>query len=174
MFATSRLDPTTALSRIKTGDLIAWKKRDFGFFASIFMWLYQKIKKETFVAVGVVIKLGGRSYVVETTPGAVRLTAISTLDDYYWADCKVKGGTFLQTKSATEFLGKKISQLDVIKRRLGFGGGESGNLTAFYASHFYSALDHINTVTHAGHYDILVSRLLDGVKDFELVHVKRS
>jgi hypothetical protein len=68
---------------IRTGDLVSWKAGKVTSFFGLVLYLYQKILKPKSVHVGIVMTLGGRLFVVEARPPAVRIFPLSCMDDFY-------------------------------------------------------------------------------------------
>lgn len=68
---------------LKTGDLVSWKAGKINSLFSFVLKIYQKILKPKSVHVGIVLCLGGRIFVVEARPPAVRIYPLSMMDDFY-------------------------------------------------------------------------------------------
>ena len=67
---------------IKTGDLVSWKAGKVNSVFTFILYLYQKILKPKSVHVGIVLVIGGRVFVVEARPPAVRIFPLSMMEDF--------------------------------------------------------------------------------------------
>ena len=68
---------------LRTGDLVSWKAGKVNSFFTAVLKIYQKILKPKSVHVGIVFVIGGRIFVVEARPPAIRIYPLSQMEDFY-------------------------------------------------------------------------------------------
>lgn len=130
-------------NEIKTGDLLAWKTTRINSFFDFILFLYQKILKAEYTHVGMVVKEGGRIFIMEATPPVVRLFPVSMTEDFYIIH------TNIEPKSShvdvlLKDIGKKYGIMDLIRSILKLGNNTSEYYCSELASHFYNEIGYIN------------------------------
>lgn len=77
-------------NKIKSGDLLAWDKGRKGFIAGLLMKIVKLATGSKYCHVGIAWKSGGRLFVIEATPPAVRLTPLSVIKSFYHIPMKIR------------------------------------------------------------------------------------
>lgn len=113
-------------NQIKTGDLIAWSKPNKLTLAGFFLYLCQKITRGKYLSVGVVVNVGGRLFVTDTSPPHVRLTPLELLGDFYWVDAAVSAPQVTQLKFLVERVGEHCTYSEPL----------SSTLVGYFYTHF--------------------------------------
>lgn len=124
-------------SKIKTGDLVAWDSPKYSSLLTFILFLYQKITGAVYTHVGVVVKIGGRLYVVEAVPPMVRIFPLENQKRFYWIDATVKGSASRQLGFLTARVGKPYSILDMFKIFLGMENSKEDYYCSELAADFY-------------------------------------
>lgn len=113
-------------NQIKTGDLVAWSKPNKLTLAGFLLYLCQKITGSEYASVGIVVNVGGRLFVTDTSPPHVRLTPLELLGDFYWVDTKVSAPQFKQLKFLVERIGERCLYTEPM----------SSTLAGYFYTHF--------------------------------------
>lgn len=124
-------------TKIKTGDLVAWNTPKYKSFLTFVLFLYQKITGSVFTHVGMVVKIGGRLYVVEAVPPMVRLFPLENYKHFFWIDAAVKAPASKQLTFLTAKVGKPYSILDMFKSHIGMENSKDDYYCSELAADFY-------------------------------------
>lgn len=129
---------------LKTGDLLAWRITKINSIFDFILVLYQKILGARFSHVGIVVKLGGRTFVVEATPPAVRIFPLSMCDDFYLIKTNNLKFSTSYLNALFKHLGKKYSISDLSKGILDIKGDSSNLYCSELAKEFYKGIGYID------------------------------
>lgn len=69
--------------RIKTGDLLVWKKDQQSKLSNLFLKVVRTATLSEFAHVGIALRIGKRLFVVEATIPKVRIAPVSCKDEFY-------------------------------------------------------------------------------------------
>lgn len=147
-------------SELKTGDLIAWDDAELDSFFGIILYLYQKILKAKYTHVGVVVRIGGRVFIVEATPPEVRLIPLKMLTDFYHIKANVKANPQSQIKFLLATLGTTYSLWDMAKGLFKLGSSKKDFYCSELAGHFYNEFGHLTDRTAGFSPDTIVEALI--------------
>lgn len=148
-------------SELKTGDLIAWNTSEIDSVFGLVLYLYQKILKANYTHVGMVVRTGGRVFLLEATPPQVRLIPLRMTSDFHWIKTDVKADPELQINFLLGHLGKKYSILDLIKILLKLGRSNDDYYCSELAGRFYNEFGFITDRQIGFTPDSLVKAVLD-------------
>lgn len=104
--------------RIKTGDLLVWKKDQHNKLSNFFLGTVRLFTRSEFAHVGIAWRFGNRLFVIEATIPQVRIIPVSVKDEFYHIPMDVT-----ITPEAEEFIfaqiGKPYSVFDAVKAYMG-------------------------------------------------------
>ena len=128
---------------IKTGDLIAWDSPKYSSLLTFVLFLYQKITGTLYTHVGIVVKIGGRLYVVEAVPPMVRIFPLENHKRFYWIDATINAPAVKQLNFLTAKVGKPYSILDMFKIYLNMENSKEDYYCSELAADFYTHFGYI-------------------------------
>lgn len=129
---------------IKSGDLLAWEKRNFSSIVDIFLILVQKIRRVKYSHVGVAIVYGERVMVLEANVPEVRLLALSSCSDFYHFPLGIEWVPAYEVFLLKE-LGKKYSLWNYLKYIFKIKRTAGTWYCTELAAYFYDAVGYIET-----------------------------
>lgn len=101
-------------NELRTGDYVCWRVNKIRSFFTFILYLYQKFFKATYSHVGVVVKMGGRVFLVEATYPKVRIIPLHMLNSFYVYKLGIP-----EKESHIDYLlrhiGKSYSLFDMVK-----------------------------------------------------------
>lgn len=161
-------------SAIRTGDLVSWDAGKVSSFFGAVLWLYQKILRTKSVHTGIVVEIGGRLFVAEARPPAVRLFPLSKMDDFWLLNLDLE-----EREEDYDLLlkdmGVPYGYLDLFKGVLGFKNSSkelycSEQCTKFYVERGYFPEDVYDEAAQIPDNLVEVAERISG-KKFVFVHI---
>lgn len=116
--------------KIRTGDLIAFTTTKYNSFLTFILFLYQRLLGATYTHVGIIVRTGNSTFVVEAVPPLVRIYPVENLSSFYWIDATVSAPNAKQLEFLMKRVGTPYSILDMFKGTIGM----ENNLNNYYCS----------------------------------------
>lgn len=170
MIQTDPVPYSQIMKEIKTGDLIAWKTDKYRSILTFILFLYQKLTGALYTHVGIVVKIGGKLYVIEAVPPLVRIYPLENKEEFYWIDAKVNAPAARQLKFLTSEVGKPYSILDMFKSVFRLENNTKDYYCSELAAEFYYNFGYISDKS-VGHSPDTMVRAISEIGDVEIIQV---
>lgn len=163
--------------KLKTGDLVSWDAGKINSFFGLILWLYQKILRARSVHTGIVVEIGGRLFVAEARPPAVRLFPLSKMDDFWLLNLQLDPYDE-DYDLLLKDMGVQYGYFDLIKGILGFKNSSkelycSEQCTKYYFERGFFPESVYDEAAQIPDNLIKIAEEISG-KKFEYVHIDRE
>lgn len=159
--------------KIRTGDMLAWKKTKITSIFDVFLLLYQKICGAEYIHTAIAFRTSDRLFIVEATPPVVRMMPVSLLEDDEFFHFSVEfDRTPAQETLLLENIGKPYNILDFLANLLHVGDPDESYYCSEECAEFYADIGVLKDEEPGITPDVLVHALLTTGKVNEPVHVK--
>lgn len=101
-------------THIKSGDIVAWSHTGLSSKYDFEMFLVRLFTRSEYVHVGVVWKIAGRIFVLESTTSGIRIFPLSKLTPFYLLNNKYKWNKTIEEYALSK-LGQEYSKFEAIK-----------------------------------------------------------
>lgn len=158
-------------SKIKTGDLLAFKVRRYGSITSFFLWLYHKFTKVEFSHVGIATRLGDRVFMVEAISPRVAITPLTKVKDFYLIPTEIITSEKIQIDFLISFVEVKYSLVDILTHYIGMDVSDNRIYCSELCSAFYYHVGYLHE-RESGHTpEKLVKAVMNKAGIKEPIHV---